>query len=93
MLVVASTFNLVAYRQYLHLEDLRQKEGNLQGLFAGDVFVLRTFGGEEDPQQRGVGLLMGQEMVLGLLLDTIRKMDPVHLIRILVFDDQHNLVD
>jgi hypothetical protein len=61
--------------------------------FCPRCFLLRTFGGEEDPQQRGVGLLMGQEMVLGLLLDTIRKMDPVHLIRILVFDDQHNLVD
>jgi hypothetical protein len=25
MLVVASAFNLVAYRQFLHLEDLRQR--------------------------------------------------------------------
>jgi hypothetical protein len=48
---------IVAFKRGLCLEDLRQKEGNLQGLFAGDVFVLRTFGGEEDPQQRGSALI------------------------------------
>ena len=42
---------IVTFKQGLRLEDLRQKEGNLQDHFVDGVFVLRTFGGEEDPQQ------------------------------------------
>jgi hypothetical protein len=49
--MVASTFGNVASTQGLRLENLRQRKGRLLYHFAEDVFVLRTFGGEEDPQQ------------------------------------------
>jgi hypothetical protein len=49
--MAASTLAIVAFKRGLHLEDLQQKEGNLQDHFVDDVFVLRTFDGEEDPQQ------------------------------------------
>jgi hypothetical protein len=49
--MAASTLAIVAFKRGLRLEDLQQKEGNLQDHFADGVFVLRTFGGEEDPQQ------------------------------------------
>jgi hypothetical protein len=49
-LMVASVFTNVASRQYLRLEDLRQKESP-QNHFANDVLILRTIDGEEDLQQ------------------------------------------
>jgi hypothetical protein len=49
--MVPSAFGIIASMQGLRLEDLRQKEGRLLYYFAEGVFVLRTFGGEEDPQQ------------------------------------------
>jgi hypothetical protein len=48
--MVASSLGIVASKRGLHLENLRQKEGRLQYHFAEGVFVLTTFGGEEDPQ-------------------------------------------
>jgi hypothetical protein len=50
--MVASAFGIVSSTQGLHLEDLQQKEGRLLYYFVEGVFVLRTFGGEEDPQHR-----------------------------------------
>jgi hypothetical protein len=47
--MVASALGVVASKQGLRLENLRQKEISLQYLFANGIFVLRTFGGEEDP--------------------------------------------
>jgi hypothetical protein len=49
--MVASAFGILASKQGLRLENLRQKEGRLLYHFAEGIFVLRTFGGEEDPQQ------------------------------------------
>jgi hypothetical protein len=49
--MVASAFGNVASTQGLHLEDLQQRKGRLLCHFAKGVFVLRTFGGEEDPQK------------------------------------------
>jgi hypothetical protein len=49
--MVASAFGIVAFKHGLRLGNLRQKEGRLPYHFAEGVFVLRTFGGEEDPQQ------------------------------------------
>jgi hypothetical protein len=49
--MTALALTIIAFKQGLCLEDLRQKEGDLQDHFTDDVFVLRTFGGEEDPQQ------------------------------------------
>jgi hypothetical protein len=48
--MAASALAIVASKRGLHLEDLRQKEGNLQDHFVDGVVVLRTFGREEDPQ-------------------------------------------
>jgi hypothetical protein len=48
--MVASTFGIVASKQRLRLENLQQKEGRLLYHFDEGVFVLSTFGGEEDPQ-------------------------------------------
>jgi hypothetical protein len=50
-LMIASAFCIVASTQGLRLENLRQKKGRPLFHFAVGVFVLRTFGGEEDPQQ------------------------------------------
>jgi hypothetical protein len=49
--MVASTLGIVSSKRGLRLENLRQKEGRLLYHFAEDVFVLRTFGEEEDPPQ------------------------------------------
>jgi hypothetical protein len=49
--MVASAFGNVASMQGLHLENLHQRKGGLLYHFAEGVFVLRVFGGEEDPQQ------------------------------------------
>jgi hypothetical protein len=49
--MVASAFDNVASIQGLRLENLRQRKGRPLYHFAEDVFVLRTFSGEEDPQQ------------------------------------------
>jgi hypothetical protein len=46
--MVASAFDIIASTQGLRLENLRQKEGRLMYDCAEGVFVLRTFGGEED---------------------------------------------
>jgi hypothetical protein len=51
-LVEASALSIVASRQDLCLEELRQRKESLQYHFADDVFVLRTFGGEEDPNRK-----------------------------------------
>jgi hypothetical protein len=51
--MVASALGVVASKRDLRLEKLQHKEGRLEYLFAEGVFVLRTFGGEEDPQQLG----------------------------------------
>jgi cbb3-type cytochrome oxidase subunit 1 len=48
--MVASAVGIVASTQGLRLENLQQ-EGILLYHFVEGVFVLRTFGGEEDPQQ------------------------------------------
>jgi hypothetical protein len=55
--MVASALAIVASKRGLRLEDLWQKEGNLQYRFADGVFVLRTFGREEDPQQYAPSLV------------------------------------
>jgi hypothetical protein len=47
--MVASALGVVASKRGLRLENLRQKEGRLQYYFVEGVFVLRTFGREEDP--------------------------------------------
>jgi hypothetical protein len=49
--MVASGFGNVASTQGLHLENLRQRNGGLLYHFDEGVFVLRTFGREEDPLQ------------------------------------------
>jgi hypothetical protein len=49
--MAASTLAIIAFMRGLRLEDLQQKEGNLQDHFVDGVFVLWTFGGEENPQQ------------------------------------------
>ena len=49
--MVASAFGIIASKQGLRLENLRQKEGRLMYHFVEGVFALRTFAGEEDPQQ------------------------------------------
>jgi hypothetical protein len=49
--MVASAFGNVASTQGLRLENLRQRKGRLLYHFAKGAFILRTFGGEEDPQQ------------------------------------------
>jgi hypothetical protein len=50
--MVASAFGDIASTQGLHLENLRQrKRGLLYRCAEGVFFALRTFGGEEDPQQ------------------------------------------
>jgi hypothetical protein len=53
--MVASAFGNVASTHGLCLKNLRQRKGRLLYHFAKGVFVLnvflRTFGGEEDPQQ------------------------------------------
>jgi hypothetical protein len=48
---VASAFDVVAYRQCLCLEDLWRRR-RLPTSLIDNIFVLRTFGEEEDPQQR-----------------------------------------
>jgi hypothetical protein len=48
--MVSLAFGIVAFKQGLRLGNLWQKEGRLLYHFAKGVFVLRTFGGEEDPQ-------------------------------------------
>jgi hypothetical protein len=48
--MVASTFGKVASTKGLRLENLQQRKGRLLYHFVEGVFVLRTFGGEEDPQ-------------------------------------------
>jgi hypothetical protein len=50
-LMVALAFGNVASTQGLRFENLEQRKGRLLYHFAEGVFVLRTFGGEEDPQQ------------------------------------------
>jgi hypothetical protein len=47
--MIASTFGNVASTQGFRLENLWQKKESLLYHFAEDVFVLTTFGGEEDP--------------------------------------------
>jgi hypothetical protein len=49
--MVASALGAVASKRGLRLENLRQNKKRLQYYFAEGVFVLRAFGGEEDPQQ------------------------------------------
>jgi hypothetical protein len=49
--MVASTLGVVTSKQGLRLKNLQQKERRLRYYFAEGVFVLRAFGGEEDPQQ------------------------------------------
>jgi hypothetical protein len=49
--MVASAFGNVSSTQGLRLENLRERKGGILCHFAEGVFVLRTFGGEEDPQQ------------------------------------------
>jgi hypothetical protein len=49
--MVALAFGNVASTQGLRFENLEQRKGRLLYHFAEGVFVLRTFGGEEDPQQ------------------------------------------
>jgi hypothetical protein len=49
--MVASAFGNVASMQGLRFKNLRQGKGRPLYHFAEGVFVLRTFGGEEDPQQ------------------------------------------
>jgi hypothetical protein len=48
--MVALAFGNVASTKGLRLENLRQWKGRLLYHFVEGVFVLRTFGGEEDPQ-------------------------------------------
>jgi hypothetical protein len=55
--MVASSFGIVISMQGLRLENLQQKEGRLRYYFAEGVFALRTFGGEEDPQQGDIAIL------------------------------------
>jgi hypothetical protein len=47
---IASIFGNVASTQCLRLENLRWRKERPLYHFAEGVFVLRTFGGEEDPQ-------------------------------------------
>jgi hypothetical protein len=49
--MVALVFCIVVSTQGIHLENLRQKKGGPLYHFVEGVFVLGTFGGEEDPQQ------------------------------------------
>jgi hypothetical protein len=49
--MVASAFGNIASTQGLHLENLRQRKRGPMYHFAEGVSSLRTFGGEEDPQQ------------------------------------------
>jgi hypothetical protein len=49
--MVASTFGNVASIQGLRLDNLRRRQGRPLYHFAEGIFALRTFGGEEDPQQ------------------------------------------
>jgi hypothetical protein len=56
--MIASAFGNVASTQVLRLKNLRQKNGRLLYHFAKGVFVLRTFGREEDPQQVLYAVLM-----------------------------------
>jgi hypothetical protein len=69
--VVASVFAIVASRQYPRLRDVWQRESP-QNHFANEAFVLRTFDGEEDPQQ----VISGNEvtynkMLIGIMFDTM----------------------
>jgi hypothetical protein len=48
--MVASTLGVVASKQGLRLENLRQNKRRLRYYLAEGVFVLRAFGGEENPQ-------------------------------------------
>jgi hypothetical protein len=48
--MVASAFDDAASIQGLRLENLRRRKGRPIYHFAEGVFVLRTFGEEEDPQ-------------------------------------------
>jgi hypothetical protein len=54
--VVASTFDVLAYRQCLHLEDLWRRR-RPPTLLINNIFVLRTFGGEEDPNSSPFAVL------------------------------------
>jgi hypothetical protein len=47
---VASAFVVVTFRQCLRIENLRWRRGSSPFL-VNDIFVLRTFGREEDPQK------------------------------------------
>jgi hypothetical protein len=47
--MVASAFGVVASKQDLCLENLRQKERRFCYYLVEGVFVFRAFGGEEDP--------------------------------------------
>jgi hypothetical protein len=49
--MVALAFGNVASTQGLRFENLRQRKGILLYHFVEGVFVMRTFGGEEGPQQ------------------------------------------
>jgi hypothetical protein len=63
--MVASAFSNIASTQGLRLENLQQrKRGHLYHIIEG-IFALRTFGGEEDPQQ----LPSKISNVLGVSLD------------------------
>jgi hypothetical protein len=47
----ASALGVVASKRVIHLENLRQKERRLRYYLAEGIFVLRAFGGEEDPNR------------------------------------------
>jgi hypothetical protein len=49
--MIASALGVIASKRGLRLENLRQKERRLRYYLSEGVFVLRAFGGEEDPQQ------------------------------------------
>jgi hypothetical protein len=49
-LMIASGLGGVSSKRGLRLENLQQKERRLRYYLAEGVFVLRAFGGEEDPQ-------------------------------------------
>jgi hypothetical protein len=49
--VAASALAIVASRWDLRLEELRQRRKEILIITLPMVYVLRTFGGEEDPQQ------------------------------------------
>jgi hypothetical protein len=54
--MVASAFGNIASTQGLRLKNLQQRKIGPLYYFAEGVFALRTFGGEEDPQQASSGI-------------------------------------